>query len=274
MKTILVPTDFSDSAKNALNYATELAKLTKAKLVLFHAFHIPTVPSDVPFVLPIDDIKKDTLIALNKLKKDLIIKNGKELNIECKTSLGFAVDEINGLVTEEKIDLIVMGVRGAGYLSEKLIGSVTTTLIRKAKCPVLAINDKVKFKAIKKIVIASDYQKIDDKSIMNPIKEFVKLFKSHIYILNVSREKELISATKKTTGGAQLANLFEGLSHSFNFVENEDIVEGINEFVNEHNIDLIVMVPRKHTLFENIFKERNTKRMAFHTHIPILALHE
>ena len=273
MKTILVPTDFSDSAKNAINYAAELAKLTKAKLILFHVFHIPAVPSDVPFVMPLDEIEKDTLKALTKIKKNILFKHGSELNIVCKTKLGFAVDEINEITKEENVDLIVMGVRGAGYLTEKLIGSITTTLIRKAKRPVLAINDKVTFKSIKKIVLACDYQNIDSKS-MEPLKEFIKLFKSQLYILNVSSEGELISPIKKTVGGTQLVHSFEGLNHSFNFVENEDIVEGINEFVDEHSADLIVMVPRKHTFFENIFQERNTKRMAFHTHIPLLALPE
>lgn len=273
MKTILVPTDFSDSAKNAINYAAELAKLTKAKLILFHAFHIPAVPSEVPFVMPLDDIEKDNLKALNKIKKNILSKHGSELNIVCKTKLGFAVDEINEITKEENVDLIVMGVRGAGYLAEKLIGSITTTLIRKAKRPVLAINDKVAFKNIKKIVLACDYQKIDVKS-MEPLKELIKIFKSQLYILNVSSEGELISPIKKTVGGTQLVHSFEGLNHSFDFIENEDIVEGINEFVDEHNVDLIAMIPRKHTFFENIFQERNTKRMAFHTHIPLLALPE
>ncbi|MDP1744090.1 MAG: universal stress protein [Bacteroidota bacterium] len=273
MKTILAPTDFSDSAKNAINYAAELAKLTKAKLILFHAFHIPAVPSEVPFVMPLDDIEKDNLKALTKIKKTILSKYGNDLNVVCKTKLGFAVDEINEITKEENVNLIVMGVRGAGYLTEKLIGSITTTLIRKAKRPVLAINDKVTFKSIKKIVLACDYQNINTKS-MEPLKEFIKLFQSQLYILNVSSEGELISPIKKTVGGTQLVHSFEGLNHSFDFVENEDVVEGINQFVDEHNADLIVMIPRKHTFFENIFQERNTKRMAFHTHIPLLALPE
>lgn len=274
MKIILAPTDFSENAKNAINYATELAKLTKAKLILFHAFHIPTVPADALVIMPLDDIQKDAIKALNKIKKSILLKNGNELNIVCTAKLGFAVDEINETVKKENVDLVVMGVRGAGYLSEKLIGSVTTTLIRKATCPVLAINAEVKFKTIKKIVLACDYHKIDNESILDPIKEFASLFKSHLYILNVSSEGELVSPTNKTVSGTQLIHSLKDLNPSFEFVENEDIVEGINEFANDHNADLIVMIPRKHTLLENIFKERNTKRIAFHTHIPILAIHE
>lgn len=274
MKTILVPTDFSDNANNAINYAVEIAQLSKSKLILFHAFHIPTVPSDVPFVMPLDEIEKDSLEGLKKIKDKILKSHGKELKIECETKLGFAVDEINDTIKEKKIDLVVMGMRGAGYLSEKLIGSITTTLIRKANCPVLAINENVKFKNIKKIVLAYDYEKINNKSILDPLKEFVKLFTSHLYVLNVTRELQVVSASKKTISGSQLEHSLEGLNHSFNFIENGNIADGINEFVDENNVDMIVMIPRKHTLLETILQERNTKRMAFHTHIPLLALHE
>lgn len=273
MKTILVPTDFSESAKNAINYAAELAKLSKAKLILFHAFHIPAVPTDVPYVMPIGEIEKDNLEKLKKIKKNILHKYNDELNIDCETKFGFAVDEINEMIKGKKIDLVVMGMHGGGYLSEKLIGSITTSLIRKAKCPVLAINENVKFKKIKKIVLASDYSKIQNKSIMDPLKEFVNLFKSQLFILNVAPELEEVSSGRKTVGGTTLKNSLESVNHSFHFIRNENIVDGINEFADENKADLIVMIPHKHSFLETIFEERNTKRMAFHTHIPLLALH-
>jgi len=274
MKTILVPTDFSDNAMNAINYSAEIALFTKAKIILFHAFHIPTIPSDVPYVMPFDEIEKDALNALTKTKENIIHKYGKGLAIDCKATMGFAVDEINEMIHKLKIDLVIMGMNGGGYLSEKIVGSITTSLIRKAKCPVIAIGEHVKFKSIKKIVLACDYKKIDDISILEPLKEFIKLFKSHLYILNVNSEPGSMSSSEKSLGGAQLEHSFKELDHSFNFIENENIVDGINQFVDANNVDMIVMIPRKHTWIENLFQERNTKHMAFHSHIPLLALHE
>jgi len=274
MKKILAPTDFSDNAGNAINYAAQIAKLSKAELILFHAYQVPAIPSDVPFVMPIDEIEKDALNGLMKIKKKILAKYGEELKITCETKFGLPVDEINTIVKEKKIDLVVMGVRGAGFLSEKLIGSLTTSLIRKGKCPVLAINEKVKFRSIKKIVLAYDYQKIAYKTILEPLKDFVKLFKSHVYLLNVMPELEIASPTRKKVAGNQIEHALEEFSHSFKFLENNDIVDGINEFVDENNIDMIVMIPRKHSLLESVFQGSNTKRMAFHSHIPLLALHE
>jgi len=270
MKTILVPTDFSESAKNAINYAAEIARLTNANLILFHAFHLPTIPSETPYVIPLDGIEKAHLSKLKNIKKSLLHKFNNEINIECETKLGFAIEEINNTIQEKKIDLVVIGMHGGGYLSEKLIGSITTALLRKANCPVLTINENIEFKAIKKIVLACDYEKIISTSILEPLKEFIKLFKSHVYILNITQE----SPSNRIISGEPFKHALDNFKHSFHFSKNESIVDGINEFVEENKVELIVMLPHKHTFFETIFHERNTKRMAFHTHLPLLALHE
>ncbi|MBA3705480.1 MAG: universal stress protein, partial [Bacteroidetes bacterium] len=84
MKTILVPTDFSEIACNAINYAVEIAKLTKAKLILFNVYNVPVVPAEIPIALPIDEIEKDVMKGLKKIEKDICLKHGNELVIECK----------------------------------------------------------------------------------------------------------------------------------------------------------------------------------------------
>lgn len=274
MKTILVPTDFSKAAHNAIDYAAEIAKLTKAKLILFHVYHVPVVPSEVPIVPSMDEMEKNSLDGLKKIERNIHLKHGNKFAVECKCRCGFPVDEINLFTEENKIDLIVMGMEGTGYLTEKLIGSVTTSLIKKAKCPVLAIDKYVKFRSIKKIVLACDYTETNNKSILNPLKEFANLFKSHIYVLNVVRELETIPTINEAVAGIKLDHLLEGVNHSFHYAKSEDVIEGINDFVEEKKIDMVIMIPRMHTALQNLFHEPNTKRMAFHTKVPLLTLHD
>lgn len=202
------------------------------------------------------------------------MKYGNKLVVECKCACGFPVEEINIFAKENKIDLIVMGMEGAGYLTEKLIGSITTSLIKKAKCPVLAIDKHVKFRSIKKIALACDYSETKNKYILNPLKELAHLFKSHVYILNVVRELETVATVSKAVAGIKLDHSLEGVNHSFHYAKSEDIIEGINDFVDEKKIDMVVMIPRMHTALQNLFHEAHTKRMAFHTKVPLLALHE
>jgi nucleotide-binding universal stress UspA family protein len=275
MKTILVPTDFSPVAQNAVYYAAEIAKLVNARIVLFHAYHIPVVTTDVPMPMPsMEELEKSCITGLKKIEHTLYQQYGKKLDVKLVCKCGFTVDEINNYSAEHRIDLIVMGMRGAGYLSEKLMGSITTALINKLKCPVLAIDKEVKYHSIKKIVFAYDDEEVQDKKALEPLKEFAKLFKSHVYILNVVRERELAPVGFELAAVPErLEQALAGIDHTFHHIQNEEIVDGINDFVKERKMDMVAMIPRKHNLFNKIFNEPNTKKMAFHSKVPLLALH-
>lgn len=274
MKTILVPTDFSEVAKNALDYAIEIAKIAKAKIILFHAYQVPVIPSEIPVIIPADEMEKDAIESLKKIEKSIHLKHGNKIETEIKAKYGFPIDEINLFAKKNNVDLIVMGMEGSDFLTEKLIGNITTALIKKAKYPVLAVDKQVKFKSIKKIALACDYAETNDKSILTPLKEFAHVFKSHIYILNIAQELETVTTINKAVEGKKLNHLLASIDHSFHYAMNEDVIEGINNFVDKMKIDMVVMIPRMHTAIHNLFHEANTKKMAFHTKVPLLALHE
>lgn len=277
MKTILVPTDFSKIAENAINYAAEISKVTHAKIILFHAYHVPVIATEAMYVMPApDELEKNSIDGLKKIERRLLRQYGKTLKVECVCKYGFAADEINNYASANKTDLIVMGMQGAGYLAEKLIGSMTTGLMQKSKCPVLAIDKTVRFRGIKKIVLACDYNETENSKILEPLKEFARLFKSHIYVLNVVNEPEfepVPAAEKVVSGFMKLEYILSDVTHTFHYLEDEEIVAGINRFVKEGKMDMVVMIPRKHSALENIFKEPDTKKMAFHSHVPLLTLH-
>jgi nucleotide-binding universal stress UspA family protein len=275
MKTILVPTDFSEISKNAIDYAVEIAKVMPAKIVLFYAFHVPVITSEAVVIVPaMNEIRKFGIENLNALKEEINTRVGYNIVIGSHCVEGFAIDEINSYTKINSVDLIVMGMHGAGYLVEKLIGSVTTALLQESNCPVLAIDQKVKFRAPKKIVLACDYKHIKQSALV-PLKSLAALFDSHIYILNVSKERELVlDDMEEAACGLRLEHAFESTDHSFHFTTNKDVVDGINDYVSTQQIDMVVMIPRKHSVLRNIFREPNTKKIAFHTTVPVLALHE
>lgn len=276
MKTILVPTDFSKLAENAINYAAELGKLTKAKIILFHVFHIPVTTTEVPIIVPdIESLEKDCMESLKRIEKNIYQRYDKEdLSVKCVCTSGFAVDEINLYSKEHKIDLIVLGIKGAGYFTEKFIGSTTTSLIKRSQCPILVIPEEVRFKKIKKIVFACDYEENENKKTLKPLKELVQLFQGHVYILNIVRKPEPVFESEHDVSDfTKLQHSLSDIDHSFHYLQNEEITDGINKFVDDRKMDMIVMIPRKHTILEKLFKEPHTKRMAFHTKVPLLTLH-
>ncbi|MFL5754095.1 MAG: universal stress protein [Bacteroidia bacterium] len=276
MKTLLVATDFSRIAQNTIEYAAEIAQLTKAKLILFHVYHVPVITAEVPVIYPtLEDLEKDRMDELKKTASGLLKKYGNSFETECVCKCGFVIEEINLFTSENKVDLIVMGMQGVGYLTEKLIGSTTTALIREAKCPVLAIGEKVKFRNIKKIVLACDYEKTENAKILEPLREIAELFKSHIYILNVFRDKEKAPEVSESVKDfISLESSLADTDHTFHYMRNDDVVNGINNFITEKNMDMVVMIPRRHSLLKSLFQEKQTRKMAFHSEVPLLALHE
>lgn len=274
MKTILVPTDFSDVSANALNYAANLAQFTKSKLLLFNVYHVPMIVSEVPFVLTMDDIQLEEASdeQMGLIVEELQKKYGKNLDVEYLSSQGFASDEITDLAKEKNCDLIVMGTKGMEG-STNFWGGNTVDVIKHTHCDVLVIPEKAEFKKIDKIVFAFDYKFIKDSSLFRNFLELASLFDSEILIFNM-QDSRVHPAADKELEGIKLEHVFENVKHKYVFSEHENIVDAINTFADVNNAEMICMIRKSHNLFQQILSKSNTKRMALHTHLPLLILHE
>ncbi|MES2285103.1 MAG: universal stress protein [Bacteroidota bacterium] len=274
MKTILVPTDFSDIANNAINYAAKLSIYTKSKLFLFHAYHVPMIVSEVPFVLTSEENQLDEKSndQMRLIIEDLQKRYENRLEIESLSVPGFTSDEIVDIAKHKNCDLIVMGTKGAGG-SSKLLGGNTVDVIKHTHCNVLVIPDKVKFEKIDKIVFAFDYNAVKKSSVFDPLIELASLFNSEIMIFNIE-DSRVQPSTEKAIEGIKLEHVFENLKHTYWFSEHENIVDAIHEFaVNNHAV-MITMIRRSHNLFQQILTKSNTKHMALYSQLPLLILHE
>lgn len=274
MKLILVPTDFSKASRNAIYYAAEISRRAKARLVLLHAYHPPVMLSETPYVLPSsEELEKDSMKTLRRIRYQLLTKHGRKMDVEISCIEGLASDVICDYANEHKADLVVVGAHGAGFMEEKLLGSVTSDLISRCKSPVLSISPKTKFKRIKKIVLASDYQALSDNKLLDPLKEIADMFTSQINILNVVSKESDLPSVSQAVEGLKLDQFLQGYNHSFHAIHDGDVVKGINTFVEERHMDLVVMVPRKHNFFKSLFNKRNSRAMAFHSLAPLLTIH-
>jgi nucleotide-binding universal stress UspA family protein len=273
MTTILVPTDFTDVSRNASIYATEFAKALHGRILLFHAYHIPVVPTadaPIPAVPDVRELENDNMHLLKKEASYLSTLSG--VQIDCISTEGFAVDEI--LIIEEKHrpDLIIMGITTAGSLAEFVFGSIATDVISKTHTPVIVIPENAKYKKIERIVFSSDYKLEADSNELAMLKHIIKNFNAKLYILNVEKEKEDIEVDKALLM-MKIENYFDDIEHTHHLPIDNDLIHGLNTFIEVHEIDLIAMIPNKHNLLTRMFHESSTKKMAFHTHIPLLTLH-
>ena len=113
MKTILVPTDYSDVASNALHYAVELAKSSNSKIILLHAYQIPVPTGEVPImIITPQELEDENTKRINNLKKKITDKTKGKIVIESLVRAGFTVEEITNVIKEKDVDLVVMGITG------------------------------------------------------------------------------------------------------------------------------------------------------------------
>ena len=274
MKQILVLTDFSSSAKNAALYAAALAEKFKAKIFLFHSFTVPLPSTDMPFAaISFQDLEEQNTKALIKEANE--IKKKFKVKIEVFAKAGFVVDETMDLQKKLKSDLIITGMKGKTNAERILIGSTVTDLIRKTKTPVLMIPEKKKFHSPEKILLACDYTAPVLPETLASAKEFAKKFHSKIYLVNVvSNGNGKAELMDKAKASLKLERQFKDLDYVYYFPHKKDVIEGMDYFLERHKTDLIAMIPHKHNLFERMFGKSNTKRMIYHTQVPLLALPE
>ncbi|MBV8254910.1 MAG: universal stress protein [Chitinophaga sp.] len=277
MKTILVPTDFSDIAFNAATYAIDMAHaMGVERVVLYHAYElivpIPDVPTAVPMVNA-DDLRVSSLEGLDKMKKDLQPMAGDKVTLLSRADNTLLAATINDVCKEEEVDLIIMGITGGSKLEEILVGSNTIDVVKHTTTPVLIIPAVARFKPIEKIVFACDMRHVVDTTPVGLLKKLLNTFHAELHVINIDHEsKHFTPDTPFET--LMLDTLLEGYNPIYHFLDNTNIVAGIVDFAEANHADLILTIPKKHGLFESIFKRSSTSKLAFKTHVPLLTIHE
>ncbi|WP_343667137.1 universal stress protein [Chitinophaga sp.] len=277
MKTIIVPTDFSTAAYNGARYALGLAgQMEATRVVLYHAYElvvpVPDMPSAIPMVDP-EELKAASMEGLEKMQRELASEVPDNVILDLKAENHLLAANIDGFCSDQHADLIVMGTEGGSQLEEILIGSNSVDVAKHTACPVIIVPADAVFHPIRKIVFACDFKHIGENTPLGPLKSLLRTFNAELHVLNIDHSgKGLAGETPMES--LLLDTLLEGYNPIYHFVDNENVVNGIVNFSEEEGADLIFIIPRKHGLFEGMFRRSRTTQLAFHSHIPLLAIHE
>lgn len=274
MKTIIVPTDFSTISNNAVDYAIGLATQTGSSLLLFHAYQVPVSMTDVPIVLvSVEELQKNAETKMSEVKKVVERETGGSIKIYVETKLGDTVDELEELCNRIKPFAVVMGTKGATGLERVFFGSTTLTTIKHLSWPVIVVPPDKRYSAIKKIGFACDFREVVETTPARFIREFVKEFNAEIHVLNVDYKNAHFKPDTPEQS-VLLHTMLEDLNPKYDFIEEQNIEAGIEKFAEKNNLDLIITIPKKHKLLEGLFKKSHTKDLVFHSHLPIMCVHE
>ena len=276
MKTIIVPTDFSPVSINATNFAVDMALAITADILLLNVYNIPVAYSgDAPvMLLSVDELKKGSETQLENLKAKIDHITSRKIKVNTEARMGNIVDELEEICKKIQPFAIVMGAKGTSAVEKIVFGSTTLTAIRHLTWPVICVPQGKEYgKGIRKIGFACDFKQVMETTPVKFIKQMVKEFGAELHILNVDfNNKKFKPETPQQS--FFLHNLLEDAKPQYHFINNADIEDGINEFAETNNLDLVIAIPKKHKLLEGIFKPSSTRQLIFQSHIPVMCVHE
>lgn len=277
MKTIIVPTDFSPVALNALHYALDMARSIDAHIILLNTYQVPVSYSDAPVspvtTISIDDVRNSSEERLDGLEQEVARISGNPVKLYKEARLGNTVDVLEEMCDSVRPFAVVMGTQGSTGLERLIMGSTTLSVIRGLKYPVIAVPPGTRYKEIKKIGLACDFKDVVETIPAEYIKNIVHEFDAELFVLNVNRDGEHYDENTPLES-AWLDSLLGDIKPNYYFLKRDEVVEGINEFSETHDLDVVIVIPKKHNMLEKIFHKSRSKELVRNAHIPIVSIHE
>lgn len=266
MKTIIAPVDFSATSENAALYAAKLAAAINTRLVLLHIMELPIAVAEYPVTDSAFDeagIEKE----LQALKTKLLAAVNNKVDIRTKNILGSPEQQIKELCKTEKPFAVVIATHSSSALDRFFLGSTTVYSAKHLNCPVIVVPHNAKYQAIKKIALASDLKNVYNVP-AEEIESIVKLFNAELEVFHAAKNEKAIN--RDSVDSLLLDHRLLALNPRFHVVKNDDIMIGIADLAKEHNIDLLIIIPKKH----GPFHKSQSKDFIFYTDIPLMAIHE
>jgi len=258
MHRVIIPVDFSETSLNAARYTAKmLAGKPDALAVLYHNYETP------------DD--RDVAISYQEsLKKEFFQKG--VIAVEYENEMGGdLIDNISRLAHTTRATLIVMGITGKSTVRQAMFGSNTLKLIDQNLYPVMIIPPDAVYTDINNVAFASDFKDVEATTPSVLINAVLEMFNPTLHIVNVDPAHYISLTEEYQDGKARLQKMFKDYKTEFYFIGMNDFFEAIDNFIKDYKIDTLITIPKHHS---SIFKSSHTKKLAYHSHIPILTAHE
>lgn len=276
MRKIVVPTDFSDNAYNALKYACEIFKYEKSEIFIIHAYadevyQLGNITQRSILDKRKDEVEQKTASALGELMKRIkeYAPNPKH-SYTSIAAFGSIIDEVNDLVERENTDIVVMGTRGASNDRSNTFGSNTLNVMKYIQCPVLAIPENYGYHSPKELLFPSNYLIPYKRRELKLLCELTGSFRSTIHMLYIDPMKKL-SLRQEDNQNFLKAELKKA-NLVFETTPEKDKTMAITKYIVHHNIDMLVMVNTRHSHLEDLLMPTTLNKLGLHLKIPFLVL--
>ncbi len=278
-RRILLPTDFSKNALNAIRYAVDLYEAVSCDFYLLNAFRIsgysidslaPPDPEDLAYKAAREESEKGLTALLDTLDLHFDNPRHKFHTIATHSSLLFA---IKSTIAQYDIDLVVMGTKGITGAESIIFGTNTINVMEGVtQCPVMAVPQEYRNSPPKEIVFPTNYKESYKRSELKYLLEIARLHKATIRVLHIKNENKL--SREQESNHKLLLAILEGSDHSFHILEKMQVHKGIGAFVESRESEMIAFINRKHTFLGKILSKPLVQELGYHYSIPVLALND
>ena len=275
MKKVLLPTDFSRNAWNAIAYALYFLKEEQCIFYLLNTYTPIFYRVDYliggPAVSAIPDIEIDVSLAGLERAVEQITNKYPNPNHEFKTLSAFntLTDEVDQVCEKESIDLVIMGTKGSSGAKEIFLGSNTVHVIRKATTPVMAIPEDYEFRPIENVVLPTDYLFQYNPEELTYLFEILKKNNATLHIIHALQEPLTVTQWENKE---YLKELTKGITTVFQDITDEYMPNIVHSYVEKHNIDLVAMMNRKYTFLQRLLFKQKVDAVGYHSAVPFLVL--
>lgn len=270
MKTIIVATDFSSSSLNAGKYALKMAAHLQAEILLLHVFEVLSNYKEVVFAASVDEIKKSAQAKMVQFKNEIVLAADTNSIIKTEVKLGGFKEELTSLCEILKPYAIIMGSQGKTAGEHFLKGRHAGNAMEDFRWPILTVPVFTEFTPINNIGIAYDFVDPLDKTFIDHIRVIANDFNAAIHIVNAASEDEFNSDF--ITLSTKLEKMFTPHKLHFHFVEGEQVDKSVITFADKSSIDILIVMPKHHSLWERIMNRSHTKQLVLNSHVPVLLL--
>lgn len=289
IKKILVPVDYSDCSRSACRYAVKIACKLGAEVRLFHTYYSPAfdlielagavqTQSQLreEVTVNLEETEKNSMNSFVDSLKEYVAGCGmKSVSFGADIAPGVPEDEIIHYSNEYKPDLVIMGTKGKGTGMGSIIGSVTAAVINRIAFPVLAIPEKYTFigeENVKNLLYVTDFDESDFATLKSLISLTEQLDLS-IQCVHIGDDPKSWDKVKMEGLMAYFREAYEKNNVTYSFISQKNLLNDIDELVREKNINIISLTARRQSIVDKLFKPNITKKLFYHTGIPLLVFH-
>lgn len=273
MKTILVPTDFSECAHHAARFAADIARRSDAKIIFLHVIDIPSYEFGI---LPGQDSTNvpEMLFLMKRARqqfKELLTQDFlKGVEVAEAVQMDGVYDSIDKQAKEHGVGLIVMGTHGtSGFTSEFFVGSNTDKVVRQSSIPVIALRHQVSVDGIKRIVFASDFEETE-KIPFAPFKEMADILGAHVQLLRVVSPDDFAFSGEMIPRMREFAEKHGIEEHSCHIHTAASVQNGIVEFARMNGAGLIGTVTHGRRGLSLLLNGSITSDITSTSHVPVM----